>query len=111
MRAKAPTIARVVDGWQMSTDTMGVYGNPYMNRAIVAWSANRFAIGDRDALKFNADGSLALYIQHENPGSDKQSNWLPSPKSGVLGMTMRLYAPKAEVLNGSWTPPPMRRQP
>jgi len=170
MRDKLPTLARVVNGWQMNTDTMGVYGNFYLKRAIVAqvglganqpedaiyplnitdadgkrvmaenkyvlhfnrdelppvdafWSLtmydaegfqvanplNRFAIGDRDALKFNPDGSLDLYIQNESPGPDKESNWLPGPKSGELGLTLRLYAPKPQVVNGGWNPPAIRQ--
>ena len=170
MKAKVPTLARVVNGWQMNTDTMGVYGDYYQKRAIIAlvglganqpedaiyplcvgdadgkplqgenkyvlhfekaelppvnafWSVtmydaegfqvanpiDRFAIGDRDKLKFNEDGSLDLYIQHESPGKDKESNWLPAPKSGELGVTMRLYAPKPEALDGRWNPPPFKR--
>jgi hypothetical protein len=56
---------------------------------------NRFAIGDRDKLKFNEDGSLDIYIQSESPRADKEANWLPSPKSEAMGPTMRLYSPQS----------------
>ena len=168
MTDKLPTLASVVNGWQMNTDTMGVYGNYYLKRAIVAmvglganqvedatypmsqvdgdgraldgtndyvihfdgtelppvrafWSVtlydnegfqvanglDRFAIGDRDPLTYNADGSLDLYIQHTSPGPDKEPNWLPAP-AGPLSLTARLYWPRPQVLDGSWSPPPVR---
>jgi hypothetical protein len=169
MQAKLPTLAPVTNGWLMNTDSIGVYGDYYLKRAIVSmvglganppedavyplaetdadgqpldggndyvlhftkdelppvdafWSVtmydadgfqvanpiNRFAIGDRDALTYNRDGSLDLYLQHEDPGADKQSNWLPAPR-GPLGVTMRLYAPQPVVLHGHWAPPPIKR--
>jgi len=76
----------------------------------VANPIDRFAIGDRDKLAFNADGSLDLYIQKENPGADKQANWLPAPE-GPFTMNLRLYLPRREALEGRWTPPPLKRVP
>jgi hypothetical protein len=75
---------------------------------LVANPLNRFAVGDRDALKYNPDGSLDIYIQHENPGKDKEPNWLPAPKSGAISPTMRLYVPRATVTDGRWNPPPLK---
>lgn len=69
---------------------------------------NRFAIGDRDALKFNPDGSLDLWIQNESPGADRETNWLPAPL-GPFSMNMRLYEPAPEAVNGQWNAPPLRR--
>lgn len=71
-------------------------------------SINRYALSDRDNLTFNADGSLDIYIQHESPGIDKESNWLLAPQEPISIM-MRLYMPRTEVKEGTWSPPPLRR--
>jgi hypothetical protein len=71
---------------------------------------NRYAIGDRDKLRFNPDGSLDLYIQSEDPGADRESNWLPSG-AGPFNLTIRLYWPKEAILNGTWHPPALVRVP
>jgi DNA sulfur modification protein DndE len=65
---------------------------------------NRNAIGDRSNLKQNADGSTNIYIQHASPGKDKESNWLPAPE-GDFNLTMRVYWPKEEMINGTWKLP------
>jgi hypothetical protein len=70
---------------------------------------NRYAIGDRDKLKFDGDGSLTLYIQRESPGKDLESNWLPAPQSGNFTMNLRLYWPKPAALDGTWKPPAIQR--
>jgi hypothetical protein len=68
---------------------------------------NRFSISERQPLKYNADGSLTLYIQNKSPGADKEGNWLPAP-SDKFYLMMRLYWPKEtdpSILDGSWVIP------
>ncbi len=60
--------------------------------------------------KRDADGGITFYIQHESPGADKGSNWLPAPR-GPFVAVMRLYSPKPEALDGTWKQPPMVRVP
>jgi len=69
----------------------------------------RYSISDRTpGIRFGGDGSLEILVQHENPGGDRESNWLPAP-DGPFILALRVYFPKPEVLNGEWAPPPVRR--
>jgi hypothetical protein len=70
--------------------------------------ANKYAIHSTDALKYNADGSLDIYIQHDTPRRERQSNWLPAPDKGAFMLNMRLYWPKDLALDGDWAPPPVQ---
>ena len=56
----------------------------------------------------DADGGLTLIVQNESPGKDKEANWLPAP-TGPFSMIMRLYWPKEEAVNGTWTYPPLQK--
>jgi hypothetical protein len=70
---------------------------------------NRYALGDRSGMKTGKDGSLTIYIQHDAPPSaDEKANWLPAP-AGPFRLALRLYAPKKEAADGTWTPPPIKR--
>jgi hypothetical protein len=74
---------------------------------------NRYCLSQRDTFVTNADGSVDLYLQAESPGPDKEANWLPAPKGKFVPM-LRLYWPQdtpPSILDGSWTPPPLRRVP
>ena len=63
-----------------------------------------------DGLKYNADGSLDVYIQRRDPGERKRANWLSAPASdGPFLLSMRLYWPQDLALDGLWAPPPVRR--
>ncbi|MGQ7946573.1 DUF1254 domain-containing protein [Flavobacterium sp. WC2509] len=69
----------------------------------------RYAIGDRSNLKYNADGSLDIFVQKDSPGVEKDSNWLPVSKD-EFNLSVRIYWPKEEYLKtGNWTKPPIQK--
>jgi hypothetical protein len=72
---------------------------------------NRYSISARQNLKANDDGSVDLYLQHDSPGADKESNWLPAPADKFILM-FRLYWPKEtppSIIDGTWTIPPAKQ--
>lgn len=79
------------------------------SRLLVKHPSGRYKVGDRDhTLAYGADGSLTLYVQHDSPGKDREGNWLPVPK-GPFQLVARLYWPQAELLDGRYKPPGLRK--
>jgi hypothetical protein len=77
------------------------------NMFFVANPLNRYSISPRQNLKENPDGSIDLLIQHDSPGADRESNWLPAPK-GEFVLMLRMYWPDPKsptILDGTWTIP------
>jgi hypothetical protein len=77
----------------------------------VANPINRYSISPRQDLKTNPDGSIDILIQHESPGPDKESNWLPAPE-GKFILMLRMYWPyegEPSILGGTWTIPPAKK--
>ena len=170
--AKAKSMGRQVNGWQLAPVAPEYFGNDYLYRAAVGWQSmyvndpieayypgvyadgdgqtldgskhtyvlrfevgqtppvngfwsttmydlekrllvanpiNRYSIGDRTpGLQVGDDGSLEIYIQHQSPGPDKESNWLPAP-NGPFYMLMRMYLSQIEILNGQYEIPAVQR--
>ena len=62
-----------------------------------------------EGLVYAEDGSLTITIQHEQPqDAAEQANWLPAP-DGPFYLVMRIYWPEPAALDGTWSPPPVRK--
>jgi hypothetical protein len=83
--------------------------SPYRDNFYVKNALNRYGILSSMPLKFNADGSLDIYVQATSPGSDRESNWLPTPPSGQFNLTTRIYQPAAAMLDGTYKLPPVTK--
>jgi hypothetical protein len=71
----------------------------------VANPINRYSVGDRSGLVPNPDGSVDLYIQNAAPPGH-EANWLPAP-TGRFVLWLRAYMPRAAILHGEYTVPPV----
>ena len=83
-----------------------MYGSDFQ---LVRNPINRFSIGDRTkGLTYNPDGSLDVYIQNQAP-TGHESNWLPSPPSGLFRINYRIYLPTKDAQDpatlGKYLPP------
>lgn len=71
----------------------------------VANPIDRFTIGSTtDGVTTDPDGTLTIYIQHNRPGEQRETHWLPAP-SGTFNLTMRFYAPLSPVLDKNYALP------
>jgi hypothetical protein len=106
MAWKVDSLARVVNGWSMNTDTMGVYGNYYLKRALVSQvglGANLpedaiYPINLADETGKPLDGG-SDYVLHFDKGGDAAGKRL------LVG-----YALRCSGLPGGEQPEPVRRQ-
>jgi hypothetical protein len=72
---------------------------------------NRYTLSSRNKFNENEDGSVDLYLQAENPGPDKEANWLPAPAGRFIPM-LRLYWPKEtqpSIIDGTWKIPAVNK--
>lgn len=81
-----------------------------MHYCLVANPIERYSIGDRTrGLQAQPDGSLTIYIQHDEPDDESQrANWLPAP-AAQFRPALRMYEPRQPLLDGSYTLPPIYR--
>jgi hypothetical protein len=69
---------------------------------------NRYSLGTKNkTLHYAADGSLTLTASAAPPDDeDQRRNWLPAP-AGPFSLYLRAYWPGQQILDGTWTPPPV----
>lgn len=83
--------------------------SPYRDNFYVRNALNRYGVLSSAPLKFNPDGSLDIYVQATSPGTERKTNWLPTPPSGRFNLTIRVYQPTTAMLDGTYKLPPVTR--
>lgn len=87
--------------------------------SITAYNASKFLIDnpiDRyvinspmlPLLRKDTGGGFTLYLQHESPGAEMESNWLPVSRD-AFNLAFRTYQPGQAIMDGTWQAPPVVR--
>ncbi len=104
MEWKIPTLARVANYWSMNTDTMGVYGNYYLKRAIITQQglgANLpedavypLNIGDKDGKPLDGANSYTIHFDKDKipPADAFWSITLYDPKGFQVANPINRFA-------------------
>jgi hypothetical protein len=103
MRLEPANLPPVTGFWSLT-----IYELP--SKSLAANPLNRYRINSSmiPSLKRDPEGNIPLYLMHDSPGKERESNWLPAPKGGFM-VIMRLYWPKETVLDDEeWDIPEVR---
>ena len=81
------------------------------DRFLYANELDRYSVSSRDlaSMVVDDDGGITVHLAHRLDDPGWEANWLPCPV-GPFNLAFRTYLPRAEIRDGRWTAPPVRRQ-
>jgi hypothetical protein len=75
---------------------------------LIANKYDKYSVGSNTSLQYNKDGSVDIYVQ-PTPPAGHEANWLPDVPNNSMILALRMYGPKANVLNGTYHYPTIER--
>ena len=71
--------------------------------------ADRYALGSNSELRADENGDIVIVFAPQKPSDVPAENWLPVPE-GPFEVTLRMYWPNKDILDGKWTAPDIVRR-
>lgn len=78
---------------------------------LVPNAIHRYAIRPGEGLAHEANGAVVIYLQPDDPGAQRESNWLPTPAGQTYELSLRAFWPSDALLKNRWVPPPVMPDP
>ena len=70
---------------------------------------NRYALGSNSNLRADENGDIVISFATKKPDDVPAENWLPVP-AGPFEVTLRMYWPREDILEGGWSVPDIVRR-